>query len=89
MSALFHLRFWRTLKVADLKELHVCVKFCFKQRKIGMETVKMMKVAFGEQTVGRTQLFEWFSKFKVCVTVVEDSEVLGRPSTCRTDWNVS
>jgi hypothetical protein len=31
-----------------------------------METVKMMKAALGEQTMGRRQLFEWFLNSKHC-----------------------
>jgi hypothetical protein len=37
----------------------------------------MLKVAFGEQTVGRTQVFEWLSKFEVSVASVEEVECLG------------
>jgi hypothetical protein len=36
-----------------------------------METVKMMTTAFGEQTMGRRQLFEWFSKFKALQTLLK------------------
>jgi len=37
----------------------------------------MLTVAFGEQTVGRTQVFEWLSKFEVSVASVEEAECLG------------
>jgi hypothetical protein len=42
--------------------------------KNGTETFKMLKVTFGDLTVGRTQVFEWFSKFKSGATSVEDAE---------------
>jgi len=37
----------------------------------------MLTVAFGEQTVGRTQVFEWFSKFEVSGASVEEAKCLG------------
>jgi hypothetical protein len=42
-----------------LKEWHICSKFCFKLWKNAIEAFEMLEVAFGEQTVGRTQVFEW------------------------------
>jgi hypothetical protein len=42
-------------------------------------------VAFGEQTMGRTQVFEWFSKFKSDVTTVEDTKDLKCASASKTD----
>jgi hypothetical protein len=32
------------------------------------ESFEMLKVAFGEQIMGRTQIFKWFYKFKSNVT---------------------
>jgi hypothetical protein len=55
----------------DMKEQYACVKFCVKLRKKGTEVFSMFKVAFGGQTVGRTQVFWGFSKFKSCVTCAE------------------
>jgi hypothetical protein len=48
----------------------------------------MLKTAFGDNAMGRTQTFEWFSQFKRGETSVEDSERSGRPSVGRTDENV-
>jgi hypothetical protein len=39
----------------------------------------MLKVAFGEQKVGGTQLFDWFSKFKCSMTSLEGSEYFEYP----------
>jgi hypothetical protein len=74
--------------MADLKEQHVCIKFCFKQGTNDTETFKMLKVCFGKQIVGRTQVFEWFSKFKNSVSSAEDDEHSGHPSMSKTDENV-
>jgi hypothetical protein len=35
---------------------------------------EMLKLGFGEQTLGRKKAFEWFSMFKSGVTYVEDAE---------------
>jgi hypothetical protein len=50
---------------------------------------RLWKLAFGEQTIGRTQVFEWFSKFKSGVTTVKDVERTEHPSLDKTDkvWN--
>jgi len=39
---------------------------------------------FGEWAMGRTQVFEWFSKFKSSVILVEDAEHLGHPLMSKT-----
>ena len=54
-----------------------------------METFDMLNVAFGEQTMGITQVFlKWFSEFKSSVTSAEDTDGSGRPSASRTDENL-
>jgi hypothetical protein len=62
----------------------MCIKFYFKLGKDATETFKMLKACFGEQTMGRTQVFEWFSNFKSGVTSAEDAKCSGRPSTSKT-----
>jgi hypothetical protein len=42
-----------------------------------------VKVPSGEQTVVRTQVFDWFSKFRSCVTSAEDAEHLEQISTSK------
>jgi hypothetical protein len=66
----------------------ICVKFCFKLGETASETHEMLKTAFGDDAMGRTQTFEWFSRFKRGETSVKDSEHSGRLSTGRTDGNV-
>jgi hypothetical protein len=45
-------------------------------------------VAFGEQKMGRTQVFKWFSKLKSGVTTAEDDQDVKCKSTSRRDENV-
>jgi len=39
----------------------------------------MLKTAFGEQAMGRSQTFQWFSQFKAGRTSIDDDECFGRP----------
>ena len=69
--------------MGDLKQQHVCIRFCFKRGKSDAETFEMMQVAFGEQTV-----FAWFSEFGSGMTFAEGAKCLRRTSTCWTIENV-
>ena len=48
----------------------------------------MIREAFGDQSLSRTQCFEWHSRFKRGRTSVEDDERSGRPCTSTTAENV-
>ena len=50
--------------MADNKEQRVCVKFCFLLGKSAAETVLMLQEAFKEEVLSRTQVYEWYSRFK-------------------------
>ena len=39
----------------------------------------MLKTTFGEQAMGRSQTFQWFSLFKAGRTSTDDDERSGRP----------
>jgi hypothetical protein len=52
--------------MADLKEQHVCISW----GKNSTDTSEMLKVAFGEKGMGRTQVFEWILRFKSSVRSV-------------------
>jgi len=45
-------------------------------------------LAFGEQKMGRTQVFKWFFKLKSGVTTVEDAQDVKCTSTNKRDENV-
>ena len=44
----------------------------------------MLKTAFGEQAMGRSQTFQWFSPFKEGRTSTYDDERSGRPVSSST-----
>ena len=63
----------------DFREQRACIKFCFKLRKTATECYEMLKTAFGEQAIGRSQPFQWFSQFKAGRTSTDDDERSGWP----------
>ena len=67
------------LKIADFREQRACIKFCFKLGKTATECYEMLKTAFGEKAMVRSQTFQWFSRFKAGRTSTGDDERSGRP----------
>jgi len=63
-------------------EQHICIKFCFKIEKSTTETYQLLQQAY-EDTMGHTQVFDWFHRFKEGRTSVESDSRLGRLSTSR------
>jgi len=51
--------------MADLIKQCVCVSFYLIIRRNLTETFEALKVAVGEQRVGRTQAIQWLSKFNL------------------------
>lgn len=74
--------------MADKFEQRACIKFCFKLGKSPTETFAMLREAFEEHSLNRTQVFEWYARFKAGRTSLEDDHRSGRPSTSKTDENV-
>ncbi|PNF27477.1 hypothetical protein B7P43_G08983 [Cryptotermes secundus] len=75
--------------MADLREQRVCIKFCFKFLKTTADTHQMLKEAFGENSVGQTQTYDWCKRFKNGRTSTVDDDRSGRPSTDTTSENVA
>ena len=65
--------------MADFREQRTCIKFCFKLGKTATGCYEMLKTAFGEQAMGRSQTFHWISRFKAGRTPTDDDEPCGRP----------
>jgi len=71
--------------MCEITEQRICIKFCFKIRKTTMETYQLLQQAYGEDAMGRTQVFDWFHWFEEGRTSVESDSHLGRPSTSRNE----
>jgi len=68
---------------------NLCEILCENWKKSVTETFEMLKIAFGEEAMCRTQTYEWWKRFKEGRTSVVDDPRLGRPSTSITDDNVA
>ena len=64
------------------KEQRVCIKFCVNLGKSATETLKMIQQGFGDQSLSRSQVFQWHTRFKTGRTSVDDDELTGRPTSC-------
>jgi hypothetical protein len=52
-------------------EQRICIKFCFKIGKAATKTYQLLQQADSEEAMGRTQVFDWFRRFKEGRTSVE------------------
>ena len=71
--------------MSENTEQLVCIKFCHKLGKTATETYQMLLLAYGDETMSRARVFEWFKRFKEGRTTVESDEREGRPSTSRNE----
>jgi len=64
-------------------------RICVKIGKSVTETFEMLKIAFREEAMGKTQTYEWWKRFEEGRTSVDDDPRSGRPSTSKSDDNVA
>jgi len=75
--------------MAEKLEQRAAVKFCFLLGKTAGETVLMLETAYKEAALGKTQVYEWFSRFRNGELSLADQPRSGRPSTSRTDEHIA
>jgi hypothetical protein len=63
--------------MTDFKEQKVCIKFCFKLKKIAAETHRMLQEDFGDNAMSQSKTFLWYKRFKDGRTSVDDDERSG------------
>jgi len=61
--------------MGDCRKQRVCVKFCCKLGQTFSETFEMLKQAFGDEAMSRTQTRQWYRRFKESRTSVEDTNL--------------
>ena len=64
-------------------EQRVNVKFCAKLGKSATETYDMLKKVYGDECLSRTQVFEWFKRFKEGREEIGDDQRPSRPSASK------
>lgn len=70
-------------------EQRYAIKFCVRLNKTATDTLTMIQEAFKEDAMSRAMVFVWHKRFKDGRQHVEDDDRSGRPSTSRTDDNVT
>ncbi|PNF32522.1 hypothetical protein B7P43_G02445, partial [Cryptotermes secundus] len=70
-------------------EQRAAVKLCFLLEKTAAETIIMLQTAYKEAAMSKTQIYGWFCRFKHGEISTDDEPRSGRPSTARTDENVT
>lgn len=65
------------------------IQLFFLLGKNAAETVSMLTTAYKDNALGKTQGYKWFSHFKSGEMMIVDKPCPGRPSTSRTDKNVT
>ncbi|KAG5320944.1 MOS1T transposase, partial [Acromyrmex heyeri] len=69
-------------------EQRTCIKFCCKNEIKCSDTLKMLQKCYGDDTLSKTQVYQWYERLKSGREAVEDDARPGRLSTSKTDENV-
>ncbi|KAJ8976979.1 hypothetical protein NQ317_006171 [Molorchus minor] len=67
--------------MTERTEQRICIKNC-------AETIEMLQKAFGDECMGKTQIKEWYKRFKSDRTSVDSDPRSDRPSMTTTPDNV-
>lgn len=76
------------LKMAH-SEQRVNIKFCVRLGKSFTETLNSINQVYGDESLSRTRVYEWYTRFKDGRESVEDDDRCGRPSTARNDETIA
>jgi hypothetical protein len=71
------------------KEQRVAMKFCCKGDFSATKSVELFQKAYGEATLSRTRIFEWYKRFREGRESVKDDKRSGRPTTSRNHDNIA
>lgn len=69
-------------------EQRICIKFCVSNQISCAESLRMLEKAYGESTLSKTQVYDWYRAFKDGRETVQDMPRSGRPSMSTTDDNI-
>ncbi|KYM99281.1 hypothetical protein ALC62_09981, partial [Cyphomyrmex costatus] len=69
-------------------EQRTCIKFCLRNEYSCADTLKMLRKAFGDQTMAQKNVYKWYNEFKAGRERVEDEPLSGRPLTSTDEGHV-
>ena len=69
--------------MCESTEQRICIKFVLKSEKEATETYQLLQQAYGDDAMGRTQVFDWYRRFKECRSSFESEPRSGPQSTSR------
>jgi transposase len=75
--------------MAEKLEQRAAVKFCSLLGKMAGEAVVMLETVYKKAALEKTQVYEWFSRFRNGELSLADKPRSGRPLTSRTDENIA
>ncbi|UYV62855.1 hypothetical protein LAZ67_2002161 [Cordylochernes scorpioides] len=83
--------FWIVFDFYLLKKMvqRTCIKFCVKNEIKCADAFRMLTVAYGEATLDRSNVYQWYKMFSEGREDVNDEERAGRPSTSTTDEKIN
>jgi histone-lysine N-methyltransferase SETMAR len=70
-------------------EQRVSIKFCFKAGLSATETLVLVQKAYRNETLNRSNVFRWYSRFRDGRGLAEDGERGGRPKSTRTGVSIA
>jgi len=70
------------------EQQRINIKFCFKIGKNATEMLELFKIAYGDNCLSKTQVFEWHRRFKAGREDVNDDERADQPSGVITEENI-
>ncbi|UYV68052.1 hypothetical protein LAZ67_5002912 [Cordylochernes scorpioides] len=83
--------FWIVFDFYLLKKNYqrTCIIFCVKNEIKCADAFRMLTVAYGEDTLDRSNVYRWYKMFSEGREDVNDEECAGRPSTSTTDGKIN
>jgi hypothetical protein len=70
-------------------EQRVAIKFCFKAGLSATETLVLVRNAYGDEALNRSNVFRWYSGFREGRELVENDERGGSPKSTRIEVNIA
>nr|XP_018896053.1 PREDICTED: putative uncharacterized protein FLJ37770 [Bemisia tabaci] len=74
--------------MTEREDQRICIKFYFNLEKTAKETMEMIRKAFGTDSMSKSNIYEWYNRFKSGRETVASDPRSGRPSSTNSPDNV-